>query len=1023
MSRPHMPIQQSPIVMSHSDPFIQSTSPSSSSQDNRSTTLPLPSTVIHAHSSPSVQAYHTPSNQTSPDPPRPAHAHHSHTHSATLPNTVVSASTPSISRPPRTKRSLLSLFSKTKEEKDDREKDRGRSKEKDKERESERSFSRPSFSTLSRPSFSAFNNSGSASPIPLPSRPSPQSGSHPHSRAPTANPSPSQIFLTPPSEASSNNHNSIHTAPPERTTFDVVPRSSRLRNPDEEDEDEEEYGVELRRRGGVYGYPGNEEVVGDDDDDSSSGGEEDDEDEDEEEEEEDADDSSTSESGSEGDSSQDEDIVEPNDLPAKRADLEGDDSGAASKRNADNSVSDSRIIASSSRPEGTRDRSRSRPDPLTPSTAEKVTFPVTSPVTSSAPVTASSPSRPSILRDTGHANRQKSYRGPGSNSDGDGSGGLHRSGSLRFELESGNPNSRSARTNTNSPAANDPKMNGASTGIGVDRERSAIGIGDGNGNVIGDGVSVGVGPGRRSSEGTRPPLIKKKSSLGLKEKGSLSVLREKTVEGGASPVKRTPKSGMVPLPPSTSSPSRYRTSPSESRITTSPTRARSRTSSSLSRRSPRTAVPPLPMPPIKYSESATTSNPNVANTSYNNKIIGTGSSSDSEDDLSPRLRTHSLRSRTPISAGIDLRSVSSHAEAEALVKLAAREIIEMRSANKSNNKEQIREMPQMSLAEQLARYGETLHLERRFARGEAQRWKHVEEDEDTQATPNDNESDRREAQKAAEEEEERRAKAKERMMWTQRNLDKYAKVEAKDRDKEKDKIKDARDKDKDTADLVGYGLHRTASLEKENGRTIVSPIAKTPGSNGVRRPHTSDSVQSNGSGSTVTPPRFGHNSTHSSSNIRFTPALQPLRVFQRENPRSGSFDYDRPKFNSAMPMTGRRSEDLYRKRYEGTEEEDEESAAQQSTQPGQRLSPAFGYTVPTSQSPTPPLENVGSSMAQPSSNMPPTVPSSDSPVIAHNNMPNTDEFGYNPNQHSGATGTGRPLKQRFGLKSLFGKNK
>lgn len=117
-------------------------------------------------------------------------------------------------------------------------------------------------------------------------------------------------------------------------------------------------------------------------------------------------------------------------------------------------------------------------------------------------------------------------------------------------------------------------------------------------------------------------------------------------------------------------------------------------------------------------------------------------------------------------------------------------------------------------------------------------------------------------------------------------------------------------------------------------------------------------------------------------------------------------------------MAGRRSEDLYRKRYEETEEEDEESAQQQA---GQRLSPSFGYAVPTSQSPTPPPENVGS-MAHPSSNMP-TVPS-DSPTAAGNNMPNADEFGYNTSQHSsGTTGTGRPLRQRFGLKSLFGKNK
>lgn len=347
-------------------------------------------------------------------------------------------------------------------------------------------------------------------------------------------------------------------------------------------------------------------------------------------------------------------------------------------------------------------------------------------------------------------------------------------------------------------------------------------------------ISVEGVAGRRSGEGSRSPLVKKKSSQVLKERGSLSVLREGTVDDGgatSSPAKKTPRStGMVvPLPSTASSPSRYRTSPSDSKITTSPTREkRSRKSSSLSRRSPRMAVPPLPTPPMKIAGSA---NP-----------VG-GSSSDSEDDLSPRLRTHSLRSRTPISTGVNLRSVSSHAEAEALVKLAAKEIIEMGSS--TTNKESNGDVPQMSLAEQLARYGETLHLERRFARGEAQRWKSVDDDENGDDAPIDaDEESRREAQKAAEEEEERRRKAKERMVWTQRNLDKYAKPEGKDKDKSKDSKEKDKDKQQD-ADL-GYMLHRTTSLEKENGRSNLLPFAKGHGSNGVRRPHTSDSIHSNG---------------------------------------------------------------------------------------------------------------------------------------------------------------------------------
>lgn len=159
------------------------------------------------------------------------------------------------------------------------------------------------------------------------------------------------------------------------------------------------------------------------------------------------------------------------------------------------------------------------------------------------------------------------------------------------------------------------------------------------------------------------------------------------------------------------------------------------------------------------------------------------------------------------------------------------------------------------------------------------------------------------------------------------------------------------------------------------------------------------------SGSTVTPPRFGHNATHSSSNIRFT--NQPLRVFQRESPRSGSFDYDRPKPSGTMPMAGRRSEDLYRKRYEEVEKEGEE-----------RPSPSFGFTVPMSQSPIPSSANV-SSAAQSSLNASSTLPDTSAPANS-----GVDEFGYNAGQSAATSGTGgRPLRQRFGLKSLFGKNK
>ncbi|GJJ10533.1 hypothetical protein Clacol_004760 [Clathrus columnatus] len=928
-SQPQMPIQQ--LSLSASD---ESSRPRSADgrgafphdESDQSTAVPLLSDSHHT-SSPSVRS--PPPHLTSFDAPRHSHSHHTHTHSATLPTAALPS--PTVAKPPRMKRSLLSLFGKNRDEKEDHERDRSRSKEKDKEKERERSFSRPSFSTLSRPSFSAFGSNGGPAPIPLPSRPSPIP-IPPRAHTSISNSGSSQLATVPPSETV----NEVHTAPAERTSFNTVIRSSRLKHADE-DEDEEEYGVELRRRGGVYDYIENDEAASDEESEEWEAEEEM---------------ASTSEDESE-DEHQDEKLI----INSREINVNGNKSIETPKHVMDSAPEDT---GTPSVPQAQHIISASTA--ATPTTTHSTPLP---------PATTSSPTQPSILHGLNNGGHYKTSRTHNSN---DTTCGLRRSGSLRFELNNGHSVNQSETTKN--VITRDHKASDRSFGVGSpDREPK---------------TSLESIVARRSGEGARSPIIRKKSSLGLKERGSSGILREGTVD--SSPVKRTPQTGMMTLP-RTVSPSKYRTSSSDSKVATQPTKERSRKSNSLSRRSPRTAIPPLPMP-IKVIEAT---HPNAANVSY---IAGCSSAS---EDESSRHRTCPSHSKNPISVGVNLRSVSSHAEAEALVKLAAKEIIAMAS----NPNEFNGDIPQMSLAEQLARYGETLQIERRFARGEAQRWKNVNDESGVDdQTIGPDEENKWEARKAVEEEE-RRRKVRERMMWSQRNLDRYAKAENKDKDKER--IKD-KDKDKQDTDF-GYILQRTTSHEKDDARISPLPFTKGLSPNGFRRPHTSDSVQSNASGSTVTPPRFGHNSTHSSSNIRFTPANQPLRVFQRETPRSGSFDYDRPKFSTTNPISGRRSEDLYRKRYKETEA-DEERDHHHQQEPNH-----FGFTMPASQNqlPAPVPGNITSSP----SSITPVLPDAS---ITTTNTSTIDDWGSTAGQPT-VSGTTRPLKQRFGLKSLFGKNK
>ncbi|KIJ38589.1 hypothetical protein M422DRAFT_49943 [Sphaerobolus stellatus SS14] len=252
-----------------------------------------------------------------------------------------------------------------------------------------------------------------------------------------------------------------------------------------------------------------------------------------------------------------------------------------------------------------------------------------------------------------------------------------------------------------------------------------------------------------------------------------------------------------------------------------------------------------------------------------------------------------------------IRSVSTREEASALVERAARDILEL-------DMEKEEEEGGISLSAQLAAYGETLALERRFKKGEAQRWR----SERTNSVGGMGEEDQDEAERARVEKEREKVEERkrvERMVRSQKVLDHYAKDGLKEgKEKEGKSDREVREREREgrafglALGLGGVGYHqleRTTSLEKEMGVGIL--LGKSGGSQArsagrkVRRPHTSDS-----SGSGIVP-KFGHASAHSSGSIPriIGPAGEPLQIFQREKTspppsaasphtaRSESFDF------------------------------------------------------------------------------------------------------------------------------------
>lgn len=178
--------------------------------------------------------------------------------------------------------------------------------------------------------------------------------------------------------------------------------------------------------------------------------------------------------------------------------------------------------------------------------------------------------------------------------------------------------------------------------------------------------------------------------------------------------------------------------------------------------------------------------------------------------------------------GLDIHTVSSMAEAKALVDKAAQEILEL----DNDDQERTSAGGGLSLSEQLAAYGEKLAIERRFARGEKQRWKSEKEKEEEAAVAREEEGRERDR------EEERRKRVQEKMLWSQRTIERYAKREGE------------RDKDKDPMCIgttpLGCPLERTTSLDKEGQQGVKTSPSPPRSSRKVRRPHTSDSVNSSG---------------------------------------------------------------------------------------------------------------------------------------------------------------------------------
>lgn len=190
-----------------------------------------------------------------------------------------------------------------------------------------------------------------------------------------------------------------------------------------------------------------------------------------------------------------------------------------------------------------------------------------------------------------------------------------------------------------------------------------------------------------------------------------------------------------------------------------------------------------------------------------------GTFSSDEDDEDEDMEVPAL--------GLNIRTVSNHAQAEALVQKAAKEILELNEVTEGS-----------SLTAQLAAYGETLQLERRFARGEAQRFKsptQLKVEADSVVVDVD------EGSVEKQREEEKRRRAQERMVWSQRTMERYARGGSKER----------RSSDTVKGGAPGCPLERSTSLEKEIGTGEVKR-PKKPRSPKIRRPHTSDSVASTG---------------------------------------------------------------------------------------------------------------------------------------------------------------------------------
>ena len=198
---------------------------------------------------------------------------------------------------------------------------------------------------------------------------------------------------------------------------------------------------------------------------------------------------------------------------------------------------------------------------------------------------------------------------------------------------------------------------------------------------------------------------------------------------------------------------------------------------------------------------------------------GSYSSDEDDEDDEPEMSVPEL--------GLNIRTVSNHAQAEALVQKAAKEILELNPFSEGSN-----------LSAQLAAYGETLQLERRFARGEVRRVMSP-----TRARFGDGVEQGGGGGGEEEEGEVVRKKTQERTMVHKKSMERYARGVS----RERRSTEGAKERERMGTE---YALERTTSLEKEVG-TEEAKKPKKPRSPKLRRPHTSDSVASAGKFETV----------------------------------------------------------------------------------------------------------------------------------------------------------------------------